>query len=203
MRKMQVAVFVGFIALVVGWLFVHERDPSTRLTETVADAGAADAESDAAADAEGAGGGGGAGGAGDGGGANEAEEDAGAPDAGLQELTDAPKAVRFGVILITYQGAELAAEDARSKDEALKLARELVELARTDFEEAVKKGDKGSMKNAGRMFRGILEPDSEYALFSLEEEAVSEPVDTPRGYWIVKRLKDKKRRGKKGKKKGK
>jgi hypothetical protein len=38
------------------------------------------------------------------------------------------------------------------------------------------------------MFRGILEPAPEYVLFMLEKDQVSDPVDTPRGLWIVKRL---------------
>jgi hypothetical protein len=39
------------------------------------------------------------------------------------------------------------------------------------------------------MPRGMLEPYIEYILFSLPKGAVcSEPIDTPRGYWIVKRL---------------
>jgi hypothetical protein len=35
---------------------------------------------------------------------------------------------------------------------------------------------------------GILEPAPEYVLFTLGVGAVGGPVDTPRGYWIVKRL---------------
>jgi parvulin-like peptidyl-prolyl isomerase len=35
---------------------------------------------------------------------------------------------------------------------------------------------------------GILEPLAEYVLFSLPVDGVGGPVETPRGYWIVKRL---------------
>ena len=50
-------------------------------------------------------------------------------------------------------------------------------------------GDPGSMANAGSMRRGILEPNVEHALFTLEKGAVfSEPVETPRGYWVMRRI---------------
>jgi parvulin-like peptidyl-prolyl isomerase len=77
----------------------------------------------------------------------------------------------------------------RSKEAALELAKQLAELGKTDFKSAVGKGDKpGSMENAGRIPRGVLEPAPEYVLFSLAKGGVSEPVDTPRGYWIVQRV---------------
>ena len=41
----------------------------------------------------------------------------------------APKRVSFGVVLFQYRGAQYARSDARSKPEALKLARETVPLA--------------------------------------------------------------------------
>ena len=70
-----------------------------------------------------------------------------------------------------------------------KLKAYLTELAKTDFKAAVGKGDKpGSMDNAGRIPRGVLEAAPEYVLFSLPKGGVSEPVDTPRGYWIVQRI---------------
>lgn len=100
----------------------------------------------------------------------------------------APKAVRFGVVLVTYSGAQGAPSSARSKEDALKLAKELVEVAREDFDKAVKSGDKGSVGNAGRIPRGVLEPSIELALFTLEKGKVHEsPLDTPRGFWVIKR----------------
>jgi PPIC-type PPIASE domain len=108
---------------------------------------------------------------------------------------DAPKSVVFGVVLVTYRGAQglpggpRLPATVRSKEAALELAKQLAELAKTDFKEAVGKGDKpGSMENAGRIPRGVLEPAPEYVLFSLAKGGVSEPVDTPRGYWIVQRI---------------
>jgi hypothetical protein len=100
----------------------------------------------------------------------------------------APKNVRFGVVLFTYRGAEGAAASARPKDEALRLAHLVAEAAVSDFRGAVAKGDPGSMDDAGRMPRGVLEPSVEYVLFTLKSGQVSPPVDTPRGYWILRRI---------------
>jgi hypothetical protein len=101
---------------------------------------------------------------------------------------DAPKAVNFGVVLLTYRGAETAPSDARTKEAALAKAKELLPAARENFGEAVKKGDRGSTAQAGSMPRGVLEPGIEYVLFTLKKgEVYGEPIDTPRGYWILRR----------------
>ena len=50
------------------------------------------------------------------------------------------------------------------------------------------RGDSGSIEDLGRVPRGVLEPAPEYVLFTMPAGAVSDPVDTPRGYWIVKRI---------------
>src|SRR2546426_366347 len=71
---------------------------------------------------------------------------------------------------------------------SLELAKQLAEEAKTDFKAALAKGDKGSTENAGRLPRGILEPAPEFVLFSLPKGGVSEPVDTPRGFWIAQRI---------------
>jgi parvulin-like peptidyl-prolyl isomerase len=99
-----------------------------------------------------------------------------------------PKTVRFGVILVQYRGAEFAPPTARPKQEAIALARTLAEAANTDFKAQVGLGDPGSMEDAGRIPRGVLEPAVEYALFMLPRGSVSEPIDTPRGFWIVRRI---------------
>jgi hypothetical protein len=133
----------------------------------------------------------------DGGGAQSAETRAEAGDFATQpdgapvpELpSDAPKSVGFGVILFSYRGAQLASKDAPPKAEALGRATALLEEAKRDFEEAVKRGDPGSTANAGQMPRGILEPSVEYSLFTLAKGAVhGVPIDTPRGYWLVRRI---------------
>ncbi len=97
--------------------------------------------------------------------------------------------VRFGVILVTYQGAEEGPEKGgRSKAEALVLATQLAEQGKSDFQGAVRRGDTGSSDDVGEVGRGVLEPTSEGALFGLPVDGVSDVVETPRGYWIVKRL---------------
>lgn len=101
---------------------------------------------------------------------------------------EAPKTVTFGVVLVTYKGAQAAPATARSREEALVLVKQLAEEAKTDFKATVAKGDKGSMENAGRMPRGMLEPAPEFVLFSLAKGAVSDPVETPRGFWIMQRI---------------
>jgi parvulin-like peptidyl-prolyl isomerase len=102
---------------------------------------------------------------------------------------DAPMTVGFGVVLVTYRGAEGASADARSKEAAKTLAKDLAARAMKDFAEAVKKGDRGSVDDAGTMPRGVLDAAAEYALFTLKTgDVYAEPLDTARGYWVVRRL---------------
>jgi hypothetical protein len=102
----------------------------------------------------------------------------------------APRHVRFGVVLVTYEGAEGAPDKgARSKSDALSLATKLAEEAKGDFRGAVQRGDSsGSSDDVGDVTRGVLEPTPEAVLFALPVGGVSAVVDTPRGFWIVKRL---------------
>jgi hypothetical protein len=160
--------------------------PTTSASAAAPDAGPADA------------------GAPDDGGADAGDDDAGsgdpalaASDAGTTLLdgspvpglaAKAPKSVVFGVILVQYKGAQGAPPNARSHEAALELAKQLAEEAKKDFKATVSKGDKGSQENAGRMPRGMIEPAPEYVLFSLPKDGVSDPVDTPRGFWIVHRI---------------
>ncbi len=101
---------------------------------------------------------------------------------------NAPRVVRFGVVLVSYLGAEDAPRTARSKHDAIELAQKLAAQAKSDFHAAVRRGDEGSSDDVGSMRRGVLEPAPEYVLFSLAAGAVSDPIDTPRGFWIVKRI---------------
>jgi hypothetical protein len=104
--------------------------------------------------------------------------------------------VRFGVVLVSYAGAQPSAAGGgravtRSKSEALALAQRLAVTAQQDFHAAVQQGDPGSSDDVGHVKLGVLEPAPEYVLFTLSGDggvAVGGPVDTPRGYWIVKRL---------------
>ncbi|MDX2051061.1 MAG: peptidylprolyl isomerase [Polyangiaceae bacterium] len=101
---------------------------------------------------------------------------------------DAPRGLRFGVILFPYAGAELAEADAPTRAVAFAKASAVIPEARADFAAAVKKGDRGSVENAGRIEQGVLEPSVEYAVFRLRKGEVSEvPIDTPRGFWVVRR----------------
>ena len=112
------------------------------------------------------------------------------PDAeSVAELPeDAPQSVEVGVIQFAYQGAEGAPRDAPTKTLAKERAMAAIQQARVDFAAAVKLGDAGSRENIGRIPRGVLEPRVEFALFTLPPETVhNEPLDTPRGYWIVRR----------------
>jgi hypothetical protein len=100
----------------------------------------------------------------------------------------APSKVRFGVVLVQYAGAEGAPHKARSRDDALALAVKLADDAKTDFHGAVTRGDDGSADDVGAVTRGMLEPASEAVLFGLAAGATSGVLDTPRGFWIVKRI---------------
>jgi hypothetical protein len=105
---------------------------------------------------------------------------------------DAPRSVRFGVVLVSYDGAQPSPtanrQAPRAKADARALAMKLAETAKQDFHAAVQQGDGGSSDDIGRVKLGILEPAPEYVLFTLPIDGVGGPVDTPRGYWIVKRL---------------
>ena len=108
-------------------------------------------------------------------------------DAGAMP-SGAPRTLRLGVVLVQFAGAEGASSSARAKPDALKHAQELAEQARADWKGAVKAGDPGSAEDIGRIPRGVLERPTELAVFSLGAAEVSEPLETPRGYWVVKRL---------------
>jgi hypothetical protein len=103
-----------------------------------------------------------------------------------------PHQLRFGVVLVSYAGAQPGPSGVRpsqrSKGDARALADRLLATAGQDFHAAVQQGDSGSADDVGRVKLGILEPAPEYVLFTLPVDGVGGPIDTPRGYWIVKRL---------------
>jgi hypothetical protein len=111
---------------------------------------------------------------------------------------NAPRQVRFGVVLVSYDSAQPSVAgiaeghpvrpSKRSKADARELATKLATTAEQDFHAAVQQGDAGSGDDVGRVKVGILEPAPEYVLFTLRVGGVAGPVDTPRGYWVVKRL---------------
>jgi hypothetical protein len=94
----------------------------------------------------------------------------------------------MGVIQFAYLGAELAPGNAPSRTEAYERATRVLELAHTDFAAAVRKGDPGSATDLGEVPRGVLEPATEYVLFTMKPNTTHDKVlDTPRGFWIVRR----------------
>jgi hypothetical protein len=102
---------------------------------------------------------------------------------------DAPRVVRIGVVLVRYQGSQLAPANAPSREDAFGRAQTLATIAKADFATAVRGGDQGSTADIGAVQRGILEPGTQYVVFTLPVGGTSEILDTPRGFWIVKRLK--------------
>ena len=108
-------------------------------------------------------------------------------DAGVMPA-GAPRSVKIGVVLVSFAGAEGAPPTARSKKDAQTIAERLGADARSDFHRAVTGGDPGSADDIGRLPRGVLDPRTEIAVFALSPGEVSEVLETPRGYWIVKRI---------------
>ncbi len=100
----------------------------------------------------------------------------------------APRSVRLGVVLVVYAGAEGAPRGARPKRDAAALAEKLADEAKTNFRHAVLTGDQGSAEDIGRIPRGVLDPHTEVTVFGLPAGTVSDVLETPRGYWIVKRI---------------
>lgn len=117
------------------------------------------------------------------------ELSAGTVDGGPSSLpTGAPKQVKIGVVLVQWRGAEGALTSTRSKADALARAQQIATDAKGDFRRAVTQGDPGSSEDIGRIPRGVLDPRTEAAVFSLASKEVSDVLETPRGYWIVKRI---------------
>ncbi|MGH7270112.1 MAG: peptidylprolyl isomerase [Polyangiaceae bacterium] len=115
-------------------------------------------------------------------------------DASVPRLpASAPSQVHLGIILVSFATAQPSAAGGhlpkRSKTEAKALADRLRVIAQEDFHAAVLQGDSGSSDEIGRVERGILEPAPEYVVFTLPKGQIGGPIETPRGYWIVKRLK--------------
>ncbi len=94
----------------------------------------------------------------------------------------------MGVIQVVYRGAEFAPANAPQRAEAYVRALRLLELAQSDFAGAARKGDSGSATDLGDVPRGVLEPATEYVLFTMKPNSTYDKVlDTPRGFWIVRR----------------
>jgi len=99
-------------------------------------------------------------------------------------------------ILVAYKGAELAAATVtRTKEAAKKLAAETLEKIKTSkvpFEEAAKKfsDDAGSKEIGGALGnfeRNAMPAAFSTATFAMKVGELSEVVETPRGFHIIKR----------------
>lgn len=102
----------------------------------------------------------------------------------------APRRVKLGVALFRYRGAEGAGAQSRTRDEAERLALAALAKGGTDFGQVVALGDPGSAVDVGWVGRGVLERSVEYAVFGAKiGETLTKPIDTPRGFWIVRRHK--------------
>ena len=181
------------VVVLVGWLTSEQMSRAPRIHAERSDAGDGGGGAVAAAGDAGTGTSGGTTTANVG--ALDSNGDGGFALTGLSNLLDAgampaggPRTVRLGVVLVQYAGAEGAPSSARTKADALKHAVELGEQAKGDWKAAVKAGDSGSSEDIGRIPRGVLDRATEVTVFSLEKDALSEPLDTPRGYWVVKRI---------------
>lgn len=102
--------------------------------------------------------------------------------------------VTAGHILVSYEGA-MRATVKRSREEALKLARELAMQAKSGAEFAKlaeKNSDGPSAKKGGdlgRFTRGQMVPAFDKAVFALKPGEVSDVVETPFGFHVIKRFK--------------
>ena len=91
-----------------------------------------------------------------------------------------PRQVRFGVVLVSYAGAQPSAAGGsrpptRSKADAQALAEKLLLTAQQDFHAAVQQGDGGSSDDIGHVKLGVLEPAPEYVLFTLAVDGGGRP----------------------------
>jgi len=98
-------------------------------------------------------------------------------------------------ILIAYKGAKRAAPTVtRSKEEALKMAKNLSAEARkaaADFSEIAKKNSDGPSGPKGGSLgvwpKGMMVPEFDKAIEGMKIGDVSEPVETPFGFHVIKR----------------
>ena len=108
----------------------------------------------------------------------------------------APEKITAAHILIMYQGSERApAEITITKEEALEQITKIREKIKAgeDFNELAKQySDCPSAKNGGvlsEFSRGDMVKPFDDVAFKLKVEKVSDVVETPFGYHIIKRLK--------------
>jgi parvulin-like peptidyl-prolyl isomerase len=108
-----------------------------------------------------------------------------------------PEEIAASHILVAYKGSKNAGDDiTRSKDEAKKRAEELLEKVKAegaDFAEIAKKESDGPSKDKGGDLGTFKKPDMDEkfseAAWKLDVGAISDIVETPFGFHIIKRTK--------------
>lgn len=114
----------------------------------------------------------------------------------VEEIPTGPEEVAASHILIGYQGADRS-QAARTKDEARKLAGEVLAKAQTpdaDFAALARQysDDPGSKENGGDLGafkKGAMTKAFEDAAWALDVGGISDVVETPFGFHIIKRTK--------------
>lgn len=126
-----------------------------------------------------------------------ADADAGteAPTDNAPAGNDNPSEIEASHVLVMYRGSLRAPENVtRSKDEAQQRVREVLRRARArqdfaglarEFSDEPGAGDRGG--SLGRFGRGAMVPAFEQAAFALRVGQVSDVVETPFGYHVIKR----------------
>ncbi len=118
-----------------------------------------------------------------------------APAAAAAPADDAPTEVEASHVLVMYRGSMRAPENVtRSKEEAQTRVREVLRRARAggdfaalarEFSDEPGAGERGGA--LGRFGRGMMVGPFETAAFGLRVGAVSDIVETPFGYHVIKR----------------
>lgn len=108
-------------------------------------------------------------------------------------VTQSPEEIAASHILISYAGAERS-DTARTKEEARALAREVLEQTRAasaDFAALARQYSDGPTAeeggDLGTFGKGAMDPAFEEAAFALGVGEISDLVETPFGYHIIKR----------------
>lgn len=106
--------------------------------------------------------------------------------------TEKKESVQASHVLIAYEGADRS-QVVRSKEEARKISRTVYDraLSGEDFSELAKTMSDGPSKekggDLGSFGRGAMTPAFEEVAFSLKEGEISQPVETPFGFHIIKK----------------